>query len=319
MPSRRNLFFLVASVRSGTTLLGDMLDHHPEICFPGEFELAVDLLGPNGELPELAAYHDWLRLNRHFLGHRLRIDPGLGYRELVASFLDQMQQGASRRGAEKPVLGVGVHRRFRALAQLFPDARFVHLVRDPRDVAASIVEQGWAGNHYTGARQWRDTEAEWEHAKTGIPDERRLEVGFEALVTDAPATLGRICDFLGVAYSDAMLRYPEDSTYEPVDAGIAQRWKRRASSRATRLAEAGAGEWLARRGYAPSGLAPLRVGALGERAIALHCRASRLRFRLRRYGVGFWLRRRAAMALGLEAWRRRIVLEEHEITNRHLK
>lgn len=313
----RSQFFLVGSVRSGTTLLADMLDHHPEICFPGEFELAVDRLGPECEVPDLAAYHAWLRTNRHFLGHRLEIDPSLSYRELVASFLAQMQAGS--RGARKPLLGVSVHRRFRCLAGLFPEARYVHLVRDGRDVAASIIEQGWAGNHYTGARQWRETEEEWERAMAGIPAERRLEVRFEALLEDPPATLDRICAFLGVPYRDEMLRYPEDSTYGPVDPGAAGRWRRSASPRAVRLAEAGAGGWLERRGYAPSGLARLPVGAIGGRALALHCRWVRLRFRLRRYGVGLWLRRRAATALGLEGWRRRIALEEHEITNRYVK
>ncbi len=82
--------FLVGSVRSGTTLLGDMLDHHPDVAFPGEFELAVDFMGPNGEIPDLAEYHAWLEVDRHFLGHGLQIDPSLDYPQLVRSLLGQM-------------------------------------------------------------------------------------------------------------------------------------------------------------------------------------------------------------------------------------
>ena len=76
---------------------------------------------------------------------------------------------------------------------------------------------------------------------------------------------------------------------------------------------------LERRGYAPSGLPLWRPGPVSERVLALHCRMATFRFRIRRYGLGLWLRRRAAMAIGRVEWRRRILLEEHEITNRHLK
>src|SRR3990172_7920488 len=114
--------FLVGSVRSGTTLLGDMLEHHPEIAFPGEFELAVDFMGPDGEIPDLAAYHAWLRVDRHFRWHGLGIDPALDYRGLVASLLVQMSK--SSRGPDRPHLGVSLHRRFRCLHALWPDARF---------------------------------------------------------------------------------------------------------------------------------------------------------------------------------------------------
>ena len=309
--------FLVGSVRSGTTLLGDMLEHHPEIAFPGEFELAVDFMGPDGQLPDLAAYHAWLRVDRHFLWHRLEIDPTLDYRALVASLLVQMRK--SSRGPDRAHLGVSVHRRFRCLLELWPQARFIHLLRDPRDVAASIIEQGWAGNHFTAAGQWRAIEEEWERASLAIPDARRIDVRFEELVSDTRGTLERICAFVGVPYREEMLRYPEDSTYSSIDPGIAARWRRSLPPRAVRLAEAGAGPMLEQRGYQPSGLAAYRIGPACERLLSLHCRLARLRFRIRRYGLGLWLRRRAATALGLERWRQRILLEEHEITNRYVK
>ena len=317
MESIESPLFLVGSLRSGTTLLGLMLEHHPEIAFPGEFELAVDFMESAGELPDLAAYHAWLRVNRHFLGHHLEIDPALGYRELVASLLVQMRR--SSRGPDRPHLGVAVHRRFGCLVQLWPRARFVHLVRDPRDVSVSIIEQGWAGNHFTGARQWRETEEDWERASAAIPADRRIDVRFEDLAVDPRGTLARICGFIGVPYNERMLSYPEGSTYGEVDPGVAGRWRRTLSPRDVCLAEAGAGELLERRGYPPSRPTRWRAGWASERLLDLHCRITRLRFRIRRYGLGLWLRRRVAMALGLEEWRRRILLEEHEITNRYLK
>jgi hypothetical protein len=317
MESCERPLFLVGALRSGTTLLGLMLDHHPSIAFPGEFELAIDFMGPDGQEPDLHAYHAWLRVHRHFIAHELAIDPKLAYRELVASLLAQMRR--TSRGPERSHLGVAVHRRFRCLLKLWPQARFVHLVRDPRDVAASLIVQGWAGNTYTGARLWKETEEEWERASAEIPAERRIDVQFEELATEPVATLERICAFIGVPYREEMLRYPEDSTYAAVDPTLAGRWRRTLSARGIRLAEAAAGNLLVERGYAPSGLARLELPRIGAPLVSLHCRLVRLRFRIQRYGLWLWVRRRTASALGLEAWRRRILLEEHEITNRHLQ
>lgn len=294
-----------------------MLDHHPEIAFPGEFEFAVERMGPQGEFPELADYRVWLDGNRHVRWHRLTIDPKLSYPELVASFLAQMKTGGG--GAAKAQVGVAVHRRFECLERLWPEARYLHLVRDGRDVAESLIAHGWAGNHLTAARQWRETELAWERARARIPAERTLDVRFEDLVAAPRPTLERICAFLGVAFRDEMLRYPEDTTYAAPDPASAGRWMRSLPARAVRLCEAGAGDLLERRGYAPSGLAPIAIGPALDALLGLHCRLARLRFRLRRYGVRLWLERRIATALGLDAWRRSVRLREHEITNRHLQ
>ncbi len=76
---------------------------------------------------------------------------------------------------------------------------------------------------------------------------------------------------------------------------------------------------LERRGYEPSGHPKLTIGPLRERWLRLHCRLERLRRRIRTYGLGLWIQRRTATALGLEGWTRRLLLREHEITNRSLK
>ena len=59
-------FFLVGSERSGTTLLRLMLDHHPTIAVPHEFEFAVTLVGDDGSLPEIGIYHSYLEGDNAF-------------------------------------------------------------------------------------------------------------------------------------------------------------------------------------------------------------------------------------------------------------
>ena len=113
-------FFLVGATRSGTTLLGLMLDHHPDVTFPGEFEFALDLMPSADAFPALPAYYDWLATNRHYRWHRPAIDPTLTYPELVRSFLLQMKQAAG--GESKPWVGAAVHRHFDRLYALWPEA-----------------------------------------------------------------------------------------------------------------------------------------------------------------------------------------------------
>jgi hypothetical protein len=312
-----NPIFLVASVRSGTTLLAVMLDHHPEIAFPGEFEFSVDLLEAGGELPNMESFHAWLRVNRHFLWHGLEIDPSLDYPELVRSFLFQMKQAGN--GGAKQHVGVSVHRSFEHLPDLWPEGRYIHLLRDPRDVGASIMVEGWAGNHFTGARQWRETEESWERLKARIPPERWIEIRFENLASDTHSTLSRVCDFIGVPYRGEMMTYPENSTYSAVNPGIRERWRRKQTPREVQLSEAGAGEMLEQRGYEWSGEPRLSVGLTRTRLIELHCRLVRLRWRLKRYGFRLWIERRLAQALAIQAWQDSVELREHEITNRYLK
>ena len=77
--------FVIATTRAGSTLLKLMLDHHPELCVPGEFEFAL-AVEPHGA--SLEPCHTYLETNRHFVGHGLVIDRSLSYPELLRSFPD---------------------------------------------------------------------------------------------------------------------------------------------------------------------------------------------------------------------------------------
>src|SRR3954447_14559523 len=61
----RSPIFLVGSVRSGTTLLRLMLDHHPEVAFLHEFGYAVDLLKGDA-WPAAHEFHRFLVADRIF-------------------------------------------------------------------------------------------------------------------------------------------------------------------------------------------------------------------------------------------------------------
>lgn len=310
-------FFLVGTTRSGTSLLALMLGHNPEIAFPGEFEFSVDFMPDARSYPALPAYYDWLSMDRHFRHHRCDIDSTLAYPALVRSFLAQMKRDSG--AGHKRMVGAAVHRHFDRLAHLFPEARFIHLVRDPRDVARSWIEFGWSGNTWAAGRNWDALERLWDDVAARLPAERVHALRFEDLVRDPRGELETICRFLGVPYSDAMLRYHETSTYGPVDPQQVFKWRTALRPDEQRWLEGVAGEMLVARGYERCGLPPLVASPLDARRLALDDWFRRWRERVRRFGFWPWLADQLAKRLGLEEWHRRIELRNQAIINRSLK
>ncbi len=179
-----------------------------------------------------------------------------------------------------------VHRHIDRLPQLWPQARFIHLLRDPRDVARSWVQIGWAGNAWAGAAGWEEAEAEWDRVCAVVPAEQRVEIHYEALLEAPSETLTAVCSLLSESYDAAMLSYPETSAYPAPDPSLAFQWRRKAQDREVQQVEARLGDRLPARGYTASGLPARAPGAFGRTWLEWQHRLGRLRFRTRRYGVG---------------------------------
>src|SRR5262249_10285452 len=148
---------------------------------------------------------------------------------------------------------------FDRLLRIWPDARFIHIVRDGRDVGRSVIERGWAGNMYTAVEPWIEAELLWSRLCPVLAAERRTEIRYETLVGEPVATLTRLCEFIGVPYDPAMLEYPHDSTFDRPSPQLIGQWKRKLSPDAVRLAEARIGPILIERGYELSGYPRLEV------------------------------------------------------------
>lgn len=306
--------FLVGAERSGTTLLRLMLDHHPSIAFFSEFEFAVDRIGPDGGFPSLDEYVDYLSLHRNFLTSGFQIDPSLGYADLVRSFLAQKQ---AKDG--KPVVGATVHFGFQHLEQLWPDARYIHLVRDGRDVARSTIGMGWAGNFFHGVEPWIDAERRWEALQARLPEGRYLTVRYEDLILDARKVLDTVCAFIGVPFDRAMFDYAANSTYDAPDPKLVSQWRRKASPQEVRLAESRIRHLLEARGYELSNFSPLNPGPLERAYLKTQDRLYRAKFRLDRYHLRLFAEDFISRRLHLDAWQRKVKLELNAIDEQHLK
>jgi Sulfotransferase family len=270
--------FLVGSERSGSTLLRLMLDHHPEVAFARELDFVVTRVSDAGGLPPTPGYVDWIATVR---GADYTVDASLDYRGLVNDFLRQKQAA----GGGKQHVGATVHRRFERLRFLWPDARYIHLLRDPRDVARSVVQKGWAGSLYQAAEFWIDAERSWDALLPHLEPGRSIEVRYEELVAAPERELTRICAFIGVDYSEAMLAYPEDARqYPPPDPSLALQWRTKLTPREVAIVEARTGPLMAERGYAASGHEPVRIGLLEHHMLLGRARLRRLRTRIEQYG-----------------------------------
>lgn len=82
--------------------------------------------------------------------------------------------------------------------RLLPNARYIHVVRDPRDVVCSILKMKFGANDpVIAALDWHSWIGAWLMAERVIPAERRMELRYEDLCADPLAQLSRISSFLG--------------------------------------------------------------------------------------------------------------------------
>lgn len=299
---RAQPIFMVGSIRSGTTLLRLMLDHHPQLSFQHESEFMFECTGPAGQEPALADFHAALDDNWIYHHSGLRVDRSLPYREAVDDLLWQKP-----RADGKPLCGATVHHHFWLIPRYYPGARYIHIVRDGRDVAASAVQMGVAGNLFFGADTWLTALDEWDRLRVTIPATNWIQVRFEDLVTDAESTLRRVCDFLGVPYSERMFDYTQRSTYEKPDASAAARWRKKSPAELSPV-ERKIARRLIEYGYPLSLPNPLPETASLRLAQRVDAAWRLARFRVKKYGLGLYAQRQLVKLAPRSAWHRRVVL-----------
>jgi hypothetical protein len=200
--------------RSGTTLLRLMLDSHPELALPPETgflpaiherreeldaETLADLLVAAPQWPDFHLDEAELRAELR----RLRpFSAAAGARCFYRLYARRF--GKCRWGDKTPVHG----RHMPAIQELLPEARFVHLIRDGRDVALSLRPLWFAPGQdaRTLARYWRDG---IEAARRDAPRLRHyIEFRYEELTAEPERVLTGVCDFLELSYTREMLAYP---------------------------------------------------------------------------------------------------------------
>lgn len=307
--------FIVGAPRSGTTLLMEFLKRHPAIWICEETYFLHFVWGRRKRLGDLADYATRERVIDAYLATNRMKQQGVDLTPVRTAlqeeaqdyhaFLETLmkvcaaQMGRRRFGEKTPDHA----RQSELLCDLFPDCALIHVVRDPRDVVASMLRMPWGDKSVlSNTRQWLDC----QHGALRVKDRPQyFRVVYEDLVVDPDGELERICTFIGEEFSPSMLEAGDEKSASrwwlgrarrTIDESRAMRWKQDLSSSQSALVEWAARDTMQNLGYAPcSGtVTPL---------VHIHARAADIRSRARRVVKrlpGMWIYRTRPADLAAE-------------------
>ena len=218
-------FFVVSAPRSGSTLLRLILDAHPRLAVPPPgwlFELVYPYLYSYGDLTQAANLRE---LAEDILETPtvkkwpISTDPdGLaaaarapGFRGLFDAVhrLYVESTGKARWGEKSPRDCFWMDE----IRAEFPDAKFVHLLRDGRDQAIDLADSTlWPYSLFSAADLWQSYVMAARASGGRLPSDAYLEVRYEDLCADPKRTLETICAFLGEEFDPRMLAHHETAS-----------------------------------------------------------------------------------------------------------
>jgi len=189
----------------------------------------------------------------------------------------------------KPFVTCTIHSRFDRVREIWPNVKFVFLVRDPRDVARSCMGMGWVGEVTHGAPYWTEPARRWLELRETLGRSEYVEVRYEDLLQEPDEQLDRCCQLLGERFDPQMLSFHERSTYEPLNPSLSEQWRRNMTLREADLIEQACDELLECFRYERSCPSPQRAGMVETLQRRVRNRLGRFRWRCRRYGIGLTL------------------------------
>ena len=307
--------FVVGCPRSGTTLLRLMLDAHPSLAIPPESHF-IPLVArvrsryeqPSGfDAEHMAAdvmrglrFRDWnlsADAVRAAIRERHPTTLASAIECVFVAYADA--QGKARWGDKTPGYSIELP----LISGLFPEAVFVHLIRDGRNVALSLMDVPRPPRSFAEAAQiWRFRVTAGRADGAALAD-RYLELRYESLVEDPESSLKQICALASLEYTPAMLDYhredPAASVPErnwghhrnlarPPTGGLRD-WRERMSEADQQLFEAVAGEELSELGYerrfpqVPAGVRARAAAILAVDGARHAMRAARVRVAMARH------------------------------------
>jgi hypothetical protein len=265
--------FIVGMTRSGTTLLREMFSAHPDIYIPDESQFLLKIC-KHPDRYESADGLDWESLVRDLCripkfkwwGASCEEVREVLRRESPRSFSDALRElfryvaqseGKSRYGDKTPQIVTMLP----TFAKLLPEARFIHLIRDGRDVALSHLSlKSGIDRIEEVAIVWRSQVEKGRDYGKELTPARYREVLYEDLVKDPERVLRSLCDFVALEFDRGMLRYYEkpskalDSEPQHVSVSMPPKerirdWRHQMSKDQIEIFEGLAGDLLESLGY----------------------------------------------------------------------
>lgn len=253
-------FFIIGSGRSGTTVLRAILNEFAAVGIPPESYVLPDvirsfrkhrrmawpdlvnlLVGKFEIHPEFKSWNmDSLEVKRR-LNRCPPRDRSLQkiIDELYSAYLTAHHPNAVTWGDKTPYNTMRVE----WLEHAFPDARYIHLVRDGRDVVASYLGAGLYESPVDAANRWQQSVERAKWLEERVETERFVELRYEDLVREPTTSMAPVCDLLDLEWQDDVLGYWREaealgdvprhehhsSVQEPLFEGSIGAWKTRLS------------------------------------------------------------------------------------------
>ncbi len=217
--------FIIGTGRCGTTMLAQMLNSHSAICVPLELQILFEYRGNNfglyeifkGKKNEYFSANDFVDIIRSKCPHRFHeyFDyesyfakqeyPILDLRELLNDFYSKIAEFKSKEIFIEQTPWYG--QRIDILNELFPMAKYIHMIRDGRDVAISFARtEWWSDDIGQNLERWHnETNYIIDSSNKILNPDQFLQVRYEDFVDQPKNGLIRICEFLGVEFEDTML------------------------------------------------------------------------------------------------------------------
>ena len=274
--------------RSGTTLLRVILDRSPGLAIPDESFFVPLLARRHGKTIDAESFLDDLARIPTIRDWGLavadvapRIRSGMSIGEAIAAVYETYAAavGKPRWGDKTPMY----MRHLPLLDRLFPDAQYVHLIRDGRDAALSFLQmpegtftRTWAHPRTPAqfACLWRKEVADARALGRRLGASRYHEVRYEELVASPESVVRGICDFASTPFEPAMLDYAgavdvsakphQQRLLTPPTSGV-RSWREDLPAGDVDAFEAVAGDLLAELGYERSGRASSGARQMFER------------------------------------------------------
>jgi protein-tyrosine sulfotransferase len=229
IPLRRNgklndiNFFLIGSGRSGTTLLRTLLNQYAQIVIPPESHGAI----PNAVKKYYSGFAgEWQTLirkslhefNRHKAFQMWNLDLTKTAKKLAATRSKDQSLNAlinhiyeDYKIIHKPNARlIGDKTPFNTLRlkwiiRLYPDAKFIYVLRDPRAVCSSFISSGLNPHLKENILRWKESLAAYHIFQKSHPQQFKL-FRYEDLVASPEVTMKNICSFLEIPFQEELLQ-----------------------------------------------------------------------------------------------------------------
>jgi hypothetical protein len=276
-------FFIIGRPRTGTTLLRSLFDAHPNVQIPWECQFILNLYPRYGKVSTWtketleAFYRDLLeqwQFSAWNIDHEklhadlMACEGNITYRNICqVVYLNHIsfypKENIRLIGDKNHGYTIYTKR----LQKIFPDAKFLYILRDYRDNYESVKNVDFEIPIVSlVVYKWKYFYRKALKASLQNPDAFYF-VRYEDLVKDPVPELMKICDFLDIQYvpevfdfykkkNEAEEKYPTDilkkhhqSLFNPVNTSRIGRWEKSLTARQVRIADLVAGKWAGKAGY----------------------------------------------------------------------